>query len=341
LLDSDQICLSSALQQLVPYLCMETYKGAKKFGYVQAPQTYLIGKIDDWDRASTEFHNVSQGYRAFHDAVMLTGSNALIGTEALQAVEYFYENSVTEDIFTGAKIQAAGFQTFFHPEAVAFGLVPERVPDILRQRLRWAQGSFQFLKSFNKVARRLSLRQKLTYLSGICHFLLTLPILLISFFPPLILIWGFDMSLHYSNLALLCLAAFIFCRYFARQKYYRRNVVEKTAACYLPILYAPVYTYALLSAFTFKSLAFWATPKTLTVGHRLKFNEIVYYAFPLLIAVLNMYAVIVIVLRGIRGSYPLTYFFTDYGGTILLAIYFVLCGVSIMTITSRSKNIAN
>jgi cellulose synthase (UDP-forming) len=260
---------------------------------------------------------------------MLTGTGALVSAQALKAAGGFDERTVTEDIVTGAKIQAQGFDSCYHPQPVAYGRVPLSLSGILRQRLRWAQGSFQLGKSWRSSTRGLSLRQKLTYFSGIFYFLMAMPSIVLALLPPLILIFGLDASLHYSTASLCLLAFFVILRYFAREAYCKKTPVERAAGNYLTLIYAPVYVYAIVTALFRRSLAFWTSPKERSNSSRFVRRDIALWSVPLLIAGANIAAVIWLGLHVVVTEYPWPSFLLDYAGIILLALYFACAGLSL------------
>ena len=324
LLDSDQVCLPDILLDLIPYTTSDA-KIRSGFGFVQAPQTYQIGPSDSWDRPCREFHTVTQSYRAYWNAVMLTGTSALISAEALRRVGNFDETTVTEDVMTGLKIHGQGFEGFYHPNPVAYGLVPETLHGILSQRLRWAQGSFQLLKVWSKVTKGLSRSQKLAYFSGIIYFLMGFPYLLLALLPPLILIFHLDGSLHYSSRSLVLLGVFILIRYLAREAYCPKKWIERSAGNYLNLIYAPVFIYALFASLIKKSISFDTTPKVKTASPK-SFKDRSLRWTPPLVATLNLIAAARILYLGFLCGYPWKDFLLDYGGIVGLAFYFAVCG---------------
>ena len=72
--------------------------------------------------------------------------------------------SITEDLATALRLHAAGWNSVFHPEVLAYGLAPEDLGSSLRQRLRWAQGTIQVLMSENPLFMRgLTFPQRIQY----------------------------------------------------------------------------------------------------------------------------------------------------------------------------------
>ena len=336
ILDADHVPVPGILEDLVPYGFRDGVWN-ENFGFVQAPQTYQRDPIDIWDRPCREFHMGTQAYRAYRNAVMQTGTGTLINAKAIRALGGFDQRTVTEDLMTGIQIQNLGYQTYYHPKPVAHGLVPDIFRDILKQRLRWAQGSFQLLKLWRTCTRKLSLGQKLTYLSGIFHFLMAFPNLMLFFLPPLIIIGDADACLQYSNSSLALLGLFIGTRYFSRSRYSKKTLVEKASANFITYVYSPVYVYALFSAFIKKSLVFWTTPKGLEAGKTpLHFVDSLFEAMPFVIATANLVAVGKIFTATFVYRYPLKSLMLNYLGMLILATYFAICGLMIEWLAPRA-----
>jgi cellulose synthase (UDP-forming) len=341
LLDADQVCLPSILRDLVPYT------HAERFGFVQAPQTYRSALaadaapllIDAWDRPCREFHLVTQAYRAHHGATMLTGTNALISAAALRSIGGFDEHTVTEDIATGAELQARNFASAFHPAPVAHGLVPAALHDILRQRLRWAQGSFQLLLRAPRLAPRLGVARTLSYASGIAHFLVPSLTLAIALLPPAVLFFHINAALYYSSRAVLMLLVFAVLRHAAREAAYRKHVVERAASAYMSLVLAPVYLWGLCSvvvaAMAKRDLRFVTTPKGAPSTRAVR--DRVFVVIFLVIAVLNASAVLAMSSRLLDAGYPLNSALFDYAGIFVLAAYFVVCGLSVLVFPTQTS----
>lgn len=77
-------------------------------------------------------------------------------------------NSVTEDMATAMRLHASGWRSVYSSEILAEGLAPEDLGTMLKQRLRWAQGTMQVAFRENPLVQRgLSLGQRLMYFATI------------------------------------------------------------------------------------------------------------------------------------------------------------------------------
>lgn len=74
--------------------------------------------------------------------------------------------SVTEDMATSLRLQSLGWSTVYHNGSLASGLAPEDLGTMLKQRLRWAQGTVQVMLRQNPLVQRgLNLAQRIMYFS--------------------------------------------------------------------------------------------------------------------------------------------------------------------------------
>jgi cellulose synthase (UDP-forming) len=80
--------------------------------------------------------------------------------------------SVTEDMATSMRLQGLGWSTVYHHERLATGLAPEDLGTMLKQRLRWAQGTMQLMLRQNPLVQRgLTLAQRIMYFSTMWSYL--------------------------------------------------------------------------------------------------------------------------------------------------------------------------
>ncbi|ROR73416.1 glycosyltransferase [Bogoriella caseilytica] len=80
--------------------------------------------------------------------------------------------SVTEDMATAMQLHSLGWRSAYHHEVLAHGLAPEDLSTMLKQRLRWAQGTLQVMLRDNPLVKRgLSAGQRLMYFSTMWSYL--------------------------------------------------------------------------------------------------------------------------------------------------------------------------
>lgn len=80
--------------------------------------------------------------------------------------------SVTEDMATAMQLHANGWRSVYHHEILATGLAPEDLGTMLKQRLRWAQGTLQVMLKDNPLFKRgLDAGQRLMYFATMWSYL--------------------------------------------------------------------------------------------------------------------------------------------------------------------------
>ncbi|MCW4386097.1 glycosyltransferase [Salinibacterium sp. SYSU T00001] len=107
--------------------------------------------------------------------------------------------SVTEDMETCMLLHSHGWKSVYHHEILAKGLAPEDLGTMLKQRLRWAQGTMQVLLTRNPLTLKgLQIGQRLSYFATMWSYLtgfaaiifLAAPILYLTTGVMPVLAWG-------------------------------------------------------------------------------------------------------------------------------------------------------
>jgi cellulose synthase (UDP-forming) len=80
--------------------------------------------------------------------------------------------SVTEDMATSMRLHGLGWRSVYHHELLAIGLAPEDLGTMLKQRLRWGQGTMQVLLKENPLVQPgLTIAQRLMYFATMWSYL--------------------------------------------------------------------------------------------------------------------------------------------------------------------------
>lgn len=107
--------------------------------------------------------------------------------------------SVTEDMETCMLLHSQGWKSVYHHEILATGLAPEDLGTMLKQRLRWAQGTMQVLLRRNPLTLKgLQIGQRLSYFATMWSYLtgfaalafLAAPILYLTLGAMPVMAWG-------------------------------------------------------------------------------------------------------------------------------------------------------
>lgn len=122
------------------------------------------------------FYGLIQKGNDYWNATFFCGSCAVIRRSALEEIDGFAVETVTEDAHTALKLQRRGWKTAYLGIPLAAGLATERLSLHVGQRMRWARGMTQILRRDNPMlGRGLSFMQRLCYLNAILHFQFGLP----------------------------------------------------------------------------------------------------------------------------------------------------------------------
>ena len=150
-----------------------------KVAVVQTPQFYYntnsfqhrrFSEDEIYSDQNTFMHLVLPARNNWNAAYWI-GTNAILRREAVETIGGIPTDCVTEDILTSMLIHGKGWKTVYVDESLAYGLAPANLHEYFVQRLRWAKGAFQILRSHNPLFQKgLSLMQRLFYFSSVSHF---------------------------------------------------------------------------------------------------------------------------------------------------------------------------
>ena len=99
--------------------------------------------------------------------------------------------SVTEDMATSMRLHAMKWSSVYHHEILADGLAPEDLGTMMKQRLRWAQGTVQVMLRENPLTERgLTLPQRLMYFATMWSYFSGFAALAFFIAPMIFLVAG-------------------------------------------------------------------------------------------------------------------------------------------------------
>jgi len=192
--DCDHVPTRSFLQ-----ITMGWFLRDKKLGMLQTPHHFYSPdpferNLDQFRTIPNEgelFNGIVQDGNDFWNATFFCGSCAVIRRSALDQIGGIAVETVTEDAHTSLRMQRNGWNTAYINIPQAAGLATERLSGHIRQRIRWARGMVQILRTENPLfARGLSAAQRLCYFNAMTHFLYALPRLIFLTAPLVYLIFG-------------------------------------------------------------------------------------------------------------------------------------------------------
>ncbi|HEY6376971.1 MAG TPA: UDP-forming cellulose synthase catalytic subunit, partial [Edaphobacter sp.] len=137
------------------------------------------------------FYGIVQDGNDFWNATFFCGSCALLRRTALNEIGGIAVETVTEDAHTSLRMQMNGWNTAYINIPQAAGLATERLSGHVKQRIRWARGMIQIMRTDNPLfARGLKPAQRLCYFNAMSHFLYAFPRLIFLTAPLIYLIFG-------------------------------------------------------------------------------------------------------------------------------------------------------
>jgi cellulose synthase (UDP-forming) len=177
--DCDHLPTRSFLQITMGWFLRE-----QKLAMVQTPHHFY--SADPFERNLKQFrlipnegelfYGVVQDGNDFWNATFFCGSCAVLRRTALDEIGGIAVETVTEDAHTSLRMQMRGWNTAYINIPQAAGLATERLSGHIQQRVRWARGMIQILRTDNPLfARGLKFAQRICYFNAMTHFLYAVP----------------------------------------------------------------------------------------------------------------------------------------------------------------------
>lgn len=239
-----------------------------KMAVVQAPQCYY--NTDSFQHRRLSWNEVyAEQYMFMHlilparnnwNAAYWIGTNTLLRREAIESIGGFPTDSVTEDVLTSMLIHSNGWESTYVDEPLAYGLAPDTVSKYAIQRLRWAKGAFQILRSHNPLFQQgLSFMQRLFYFSSVSHFLEGIVKIAYYLFPALFFLFGVVPIYPYAPILMGMLV------YFCVSRIILELITSKYSNLIMDEVYAVIKSFINLTALPAlvmpKNIRFRVTPK--------------------------------------------------------------------------------
>ncbi len=192
--DSDHVPTRSFLQMTVGWFLRD-----RKLAMLQTPHHFY--SPDPFERNLQQFrvipnegelfYGIVQDGNDFWNASFFCGSCAVLRRSALDQVGGIAVETVTEDAHTSLRMQMAGWGTAYINIPQAAGLATERLSAHVGQRIRWARGMIQILRTDNPLfAPGLTFPQRLCYFNAMAHFLYAVPRLIFLTAPLIYLLFN-------------------------------------------------------------------------------------------------------------------------------------------------------
>lgn len=172
------IAVIDADYQIQPDYLKDTtgYFDNPDIGFLQTPQDYrnrdesFLTKY--YYYADSYFYQAVLPSRNEADAIIFCGTMGIVRRTALEEVNGWSKDHVTEDAELATRLLGAGWEALYVNESYGHGLIPESYEGYRAQHHRWSFGGGQLLRTRTGhiLSSRFSLRQKFDHLAGVVHW---------------------------------------------------------------------------------------------------------------------------------------------------------------------------
>jgi cellulose synthase (UDP-forming) len=211
ILDADFAPRADFLAETLPYF------DDPDLAIVQTPQYFQTHGDQTWiERAAGAtqeiFYRAVQVTRDRLGAAVCVGSCAVYRSTALEPEGGPTLIAYAEDIHTGLDVRRNGWAVKYIPVVLATGMCPNNLDMFVRQQYRWCMGATSTVLTSRLWAVPMSVRARLTYLSGFAYYAQTaLAVFVIPLFPICLLVWQpVTISLEHSRIVVLAVVAGLF-----------------------------------------------------------------------------------------------------------------------------------
>ncbi len=190
-LDADFAPRADFLAETLPYM------DDARIGIVQTPQHFRTDSRQTWvERAAGAVQEVF--YRSIQVSRDRLGASICVGSCAVyRRAALAMEGGTTliayaEDVHTGLDARRNGWGLIYVPLALATGMCPDNLDAFVRQQYRWCTGSTSTVLTSRLWTVPMTLRARLTYVSGFFYYVQTalavfavplIPVCLLTFRP--------------------------------------------------------------------------------------------------------------------------------------------------------------
>src|SRR5690606_14590126 len=138
-IDGDALLAEDAVAYLVAPLIENPRVGAVTGNPRIRTRSTLIGRIQVGEFSSI-IGLIKRTQRVYGRVFTVSGVVAAFRRSALDRVEYWSPDMITEDIDISWKLQLDHWSIFYEPRALCWILMPETLRGLWKQRLRWSRG---------------------------------------------------------------------------------------------------------------------------------------------------------------------------------------------------------
>jgi cellulose synthase (UDP-forming) len=155
--DCDHVPTRSFMQVTMGWFLRDS-----KLGMLQTPHHFYspdpfernLSKFRIIPNEGELFYGIVQDGNDFWNATFFCGSCAVLRRSALDEIGGIAVETVTEDAHTSLRMQMNGWNTAYINIPQAAGLATERLSGHVKQRIRWARGMIQVMRTDNRCSRK-------------------------------------------------------------------------------------------------------------------------------------------------------------------------------------------
>lgn len=185
-----------------------------KIAIVQTPQFFQVKKDNSWIKNAAGsvqelFYRLIQVNRDYYGGAICVGTNAVYRRAALEPFGGTYAIEYSEDVHTGFQLLSTGWKIKYIPVILAEGECPDTIKQFFTQQYRWSMGSISLMFSEKFWKAKITLMQRLCYMTGMFYYVTTGLSVLVGFMPQTIMLAFFPDKIYWYNL-LFSVPSFVF-----------------------------------------------------------------------------------------------------------------------------------
>lgn len=209
ILDADFCPRKDMLSEMIPYFAYD-----EKIAIVQSPQFFEVTSDMTWMQKGSSyvqelFYRMVQVNRDTWGASICVGTCAVYRRKALEPHGGTYPIAYSEDLHTGWQALVDGWRVKYIPLNLSQGSCPETMSAYFVQQLRWCTGSTSLLTSRKFWTNKITLMQRLCFMSGMMYYLATAISIIATPLPAIYVVWLYPEAVFWYNY-LFSLPSFIF-----------------------------------------------------------------------------------------------------------------------------------
>lgn len=188
ILDADFAVRPEILNDLMAYM------HDPNVAIVQTPQFFEVYKDTTWvDKGASFiqelFYRMIQVNRDHFGAAICVGTCALYRRKALEPFGGTAKIAYSEDMHTGFNVLRDGWKVKYIPVNYGKGTCPDNAKAFFLQQYRWCMGSFSLFLNPEFWNSRLTVIQKMCYLTGVFYYITTAFGVFLNLAPAILIVW--------------------------------------------------------------------------------------------------------------------------------------------------------